>query len=188
MVPSSSATAVKARPSWYVYDCNLSPASTHPQPISNGERARPSKRKHTQYIKTQYQHSTRNGNLFSRRLRSLSRKTTVFGDVTAFDHPKSPTRRLRHRPSSSCGITGKEYRGLSDPAFEAGLHRPGSRGSGEAMRQSSSDLRRVHGLRDQRSEDRLIQVPPKRRTMTTRGSRNAPMPMVALSGPKAQWR
>ena len=57
---------------------------------------------HTQYTKAQYQHSARNGNFRSKRLRRRSWNTAVFGEVTLQDKLNIPMTRLCQR-SSDCG-------------------------------------------------------------------------------------
>lgn len=103
----------------------------------------------------------------------------VFGEVTSKVDEKIPSCLLRHRlwPSCRSADEDEDRRRDNRPSFAVGVDSPDSVASGELPREGMLDLRRV--LRAGNDPVvRLIQVPPKRRTMTVRGSRNAPTPMM----------
>lgn len=106
----------------------------------------------------------------------------VLGEVTSKVDEKKPSCLLRHRLWPSCRSADEDEDNRRDksPSFAVGVDSPESVASGEAPREGMLDLRRV--LRVGKDPVvRLIQVPPKRRTMTVRGSRNAPTPMMVTS-------
>ena len=170
---------MKARPSWY---------------ICFDEDRLISKRSYllgavmiTQYTKAQYQHSTKNGNLSSSLLRRRSRNTAVFGDTTSHFHEKNSTSRLRQAPCwarSSDGEDGLQASVVNSPSSlpSEELKRSRLMYFGGLSREGFLDRwLRQFSLRDRdlgKSDSRLIQVPPKRSTMTTRGSRKAPTLML----------
>jgi hypothetical protein len=132
----------------------------------------------TQYTRAQYQHSTRKGNFRSRRLNSRSLNTSVLWEDIVQDRPRIVSCRLCHRSSDICGI-GEHERVLKRPSFDVGLEHSDSSESRESARTYSEDCRRIYVWENAVLVILLIQVPPKRRTITNKGSRTAPAPMTS---------
>lgn len=132
----------------------------------------------TQYTRAQYQHSTRKGSFRSKRLSSRSLNTSVLGEDTVQERPRILSCRLCHRSSDISG-SGEQDRALRRPSLDVGLEYPDSSKSGELDREYSKDCRRTYVLEDLVLVALLIQVPPKRRIMTAKGSRIAPTPMTS---------
>jgi hypothetical protein len=132
----------------------------------------------TQYTRAQYQHSTRKGNFRSRRLSSRSLNTSVLGEDIVQDRPRISSCRLCHRSSEICGI-GEQDRALKRPSLDVGLEHPDSRESRESACTYSEDCRRIYVCENAVLVTLLIQVPPKRSTITAKGSRIAPAPMTS---------
>lgn len=80
----------------------------------------------------------------------------------------------------SCTSVGDGVREFNRASFAVGDDNPDSSESGELARVDVLDLRTLRTA-EKVAVDRFIQVPPKSRTITTRGSRIAPAPMVTRS-------
>jgi hypothetical protein len=144
----------------------------------------------TQYIKAQYQASTKNGNFCNNRLKKYPSNRRVLGDTTSRLNPN--TRISRFLQWGSCsGSSGEEalYPSSSE-ALDRGLERPDPDDAGDDDRGECEALRRRSKMRY--SVLRLTHVPPKRRVTTTSGSMKAPTPMVEVEevrGSKREgWR
>lgn len=133
-----------------------------------------------QYIRAQYQHSTRNGNLSSNRLKKYPLNRLVFGVVTCLLTPQAPTVLIRYLGSWLGSKDGELELDSTSPSSinrSVSLSRgflPVSRSStpSEILRTSLGLLFRP-GL-----GSRLIHVLPNNKVTTTRGSAIAPIPPI----------
>jgi len=165
IVPSAIQTAVAARPSWYTWYCRI----VSPPLCLRGIVL-------TQYIKAQYQHSTRNGNLSSNRLKKYPLNLLVSGVVTSLVIPQTPTLLFLHL--GSCVASSEGELDLDSPSNSSNASTcldltisPVSTSSPKSF------LRCLDRLRPG-EKSRLIQVPQTSNAMTTRGSATAPMPPI----------
>lgn len=134
-------------------------------------------KKLTQYIKAQYQASTKNGNFCNNRLKKYPSNLLVLGDTTSVLYPSTRISRFLQCGSCSGSNDGDDARyPSSSEALDLGLDRPDPEDAGDADRGECESRRCRENIRY--SVLRFTHVPPNSNVTTTSGSMKAPTPMV----------